>query len=391
MKKTRKTKAELLAEIEMLTSRLERFSAESAKKEHALQSATLRLRLMANSLPALVAYVNAEQRYEYVNIAYEEWFGITLDDAVGRHIRDVIGEKAYESVRSHVEAALAGEPVSYQVVHSHLQKGLRTNLTKLVPHAGPDGVEGFYVLSIDITERIEAEEALKRSEQKMRLITDALPVLISYVDSNQCYKFSNKTYETWLGCPRSDAYGKHMSEVLGDNAYQALRKHVDTALSGIPVTFEGVIPYQAGPRYVRGTYVPDIEDGTVRGFFALIEDISKEKENEKNLQRAKRSLEEAQQIAHIGNWNWDIVGNELSWSDEVYRIFGLTPQQFGATYEAFLEFVHPEDRNRAQHQAYQGRECAMPAMPQGRDLRHKRSPLSPERRRERRTHQIQSR
>ncbi len=60
-------------------------------------------------------------------------------------------------------------------------------------------------------------------------------------------------------------------------------------------------------------------------------------------QRTAR-LTEAQRIAHLGNWEWYITTNILTWSDEIYRIFGLEPQQFGATYEAFLQAVHPEDR-----------------------------------------------
>lgn len=74
-------------------------------------------------------------------------------------------------------------------------------------------------------------------------------------------------------------------------------------------------------------------------------DITPSKHAEEALRRSEQSLSEAQRIAHLGNWDWNILANELSWSDEVYRIFGLRPGEFGATYDAFLASVHPDDRN----------------------------------------------
>lgn len=62
------------------------------------------------------------------------------------------------------------------------------------------------------------------------------------------------------------------------------------------------------------------------------------------IQKSQASLANAQRIAKLGNWEWDIIKNELQWSDEIYRIFGLSPQKFGATYEVFLNSIHPDDK-----------------------------------------------
>jgi PAS domain S-box-containing protein len=77
---------------------------------------------------------------------------------------------------------------------------------------------------------------------------------------------------------------------------------------------------------------------------ALRRRLAKAEEATALLKQVEEALKEAQRLAHIGSWDWNVVTNELTWSDEVYRIFGLAPQQFGATYDAFLESVHPDDR-----------------------------------------------
>lgn len=62
------------------------------------------------------------------------------------------------------------------------------------------------------------------------------------------------------------------------------------------------------------------------------------------VEKLQKMLQEAERIARLGCWNWDIKNNVLLWSDGIYRIFGLELQEFGATYEAFLSLIHPEDR-----------------------------------------------
>ena len=114
---------------------------------------------------------------------------------------------------------------------------------------------------------------LGEKESRLRLITDAMPALISYVDSDRRYRFNNQAYEEWFG---HRAEGKSVEEVLGRPAYLKIARYVDEALSGRLVTYQAEIPYnEKGSRFIEATYVPDrAENGRVKGFFALIQDIT---------------------------------------------------------------------------------------------------------------------
>jgi len=76
----------------------------------------------------------------------------------------------------------------------------------------------------------------------------------------------------------------------------------------------------------------------------LSQESAEHKQTEESLRQSEERLKRSQEIAHLGSWELDLTNNTLTWSDEVYRIFGLRPQEFGATYEAFLDAAHPDDR-----------------------------------------------
>lgn len=134
-------------------------------------------------------------------------------------------------------------------------------------------------LQQEINDRMQAEAALRSSEEQLRLITNTLPVLIAYVDDHQSYRFNNKVYEDWLGKSPTDIHGHHLQAVWGEESYQRMQNYVQIALSGRIVTYENEIVLGDGnSRSVNVTYIPHIdEQKNVKGFFSLASDISDRK------------------------------------------------------------------------------------------------------------------
>lgn len=157
----------------------------------------------------------------------------------------------------------------------------------------------------DITERKKAEEALKASEAQLRLITDALPVLIAYVDKQERYRFNNKAYENWFKLSRNDIIGKTVKEVVGEKAYAPLKDQIEKALSGENFYYEASLPYKdAGKKFVAVNYIPHVVNHEVLGYYTLINDISIQKE-------IQRALEAALQETNDKNEELQKINNDL--------------------------------------------------------------------------------
>jgi len=201
----------------------------------------------------------------------------------------------------------------------------------------------------------------RESAEQLRVVADAVPALLAYLDADARYVWVNESYQRWFGVPPESVRGRVCQELLGPAAWAALRPYVERALSGEEVTFEDRIPYKSGPaRDIRASYVPHRDaGGRVCGFVALVNDISEIRAAEAALRRSEHMLEQSQSTAHVGSWevtfpNGDHPDAELRWSTETYRIFGHAPGAVQPTQALFYGSIHPEDRERARATASEG-------------------------------------
>ena len=198
----------------------------------------------------------------------------------------------------------------------------------------------------DITEHKLAEEKLLKHEQEIRMITNNVPALVSYVDRDGYYRFVNKKYEEWFELASTEIIGKHYSQVLGDDTYKLIKKQVDKVLSGGEVTYEEALPYKhGGTRWVIANYVPDMDkDGNVKGFFALVTDITDRKRIEEALYTSQERYELSTKAAKVGVWDWNKKTNEFYIDPIVKEILGYNAEEIPNDMEAWSSYIHPDDK-----------------------------------------------
>jgi PAS domain S-box-containing protein len=284
-----------------------------------------KFRTLSEQSPNMI-FIHQRGRVIYVNRKCEEIMGYKREEfyAPDFDFLKLIAPEDRKLVKASLARHVRGKDVDPYESTILTKKGEKIEAilsTKLISYLGETAILGIIT---DITEHKKMEEALRKNEDQLRLITDALPVLISYVDSEQCYRFNNKAYEKWFGHSRTEVCGKHVEEVLGKPAYKSIKKYVERVLSGQEVTFEDIIPYKdGGTRHVNATYVPHFgKQGEVRGFFALVSDITERKRAEEALRIERERLETVTQNAGVG---LAIISKDYRtlWANEVLKqLFG---------------------------------------------------------------------
>ncbi|MFZ4857883.1 MAG: PAS domain S-box protein [Desulfuromonadaceae bacterium] len=221
----------------------------------------------------------------------------------------------------------------------------------------------FWITINDISSQKQAEEKLKRSEEDLRrqngLFSSLLKnlhvgVFMVEVPSGKPLVANDAALDILGRGIFPEATRHNLSEIYkasktGSSApYPADEMPIVLGMNGVSSHIDDMeVERPDGTKTILEVFGSPVTDdqGHIWASLVSFSDITARKEAEATLRESERILNKSQEIAHLGSWELDVPTGRLTWSDEVYRIFGIPPRQFAATYEAFLDAVHPEDRD----------------------------------------------
>lgn len=237
---------------------------------------------------------DAKGRLIYMNPAARRRTGVDLDAPIETlKVSDFNPPQTLERFRSEVvpTAVATGVWVGESVVWDAQKQPFPVS-HMVIAHRDKHGkLEYFSGLMRDISAAKAAEQALRESEQRLRMVTDHLPALISYLDRELRFRFVNKAYQDWFGIEPQQLLGRSLREFYGEEAWAQMEPYIRAALGGRQVTYERRVTGAGGRRDIQATLVPERnEAGEVVGLYTLDSDITAHHEAEEALQESEARL-----------------------------------------------------------------------------------------------------
>ena len=295
----------------------------------------------------VVMILEAHGTVRYVSPAVERVLGYRPEDFVGTLAFDYVHPEDIEymskSFAETLEKPGVQPPIEYRVRTAdgswrHMEAVRSNRLDD--PH-----IVGVVANVRDVTERKMADEALKESEERYRaVVAQSVEAIYLFDAETKRVLESNAAFRRLMGYAEED--------LLGMRIYDFIAHDEDDIDRNVRRSLKEKRRHIGERRYRRkdgSVIVVDTSASVVsyRGRTALCavsRDVTERREAEEAVRKSETRLAEAQRLAHLGGWEWDVESDEIFWSDEVYRIYGLAPQEFVPSFERFMEVVHPDDR-----------------------------------------------
>jgi PAS domain S-box-containing protein len=312
--------------------------------------------------------------------AFWEWVGARTGSSCGLAVqsgeRIVVADiEQFGSNSRDVEAYRRSNIRSAQSTPLRAFTGQIVGMLSTHWHDGRDPAGGDYRffdmlarLSADLIERVHASEQIKERDERLRQFGEASQDVLWTRDAQTFqWEYLTPAFETIYGLDRATALsGDNMAGwlklIVPEDRTQALES-LRRVAAGEWVTFEYRIrrPSDGQIRWMRDTDFPiEGKDGQVARIGGVGHDITALKAVEAELRRSEERLRLAQEVAHVGMWDWDIVADTVTWSAEHFSLQGYDVDAVTPSYEAWASGIHPDDRAKAEHALVSAREHREP-------------------------------
>jgi len=286
---------------------------------------------------------------EYVRLTGHD----DLSEIVGRSVIEWTADHEKEKNAAAVEECFRNGYIRNLEIDYVNSKGNITPIEINATYMESEGMAQILTLCRDITDRKRAEEALSNSEGRLHTLVQTIPDLIWLKDKDGVYLSCNTMFERFFGAGEADIVGKTDYDFVARELADSFREHDRKAMTaGKPTSNEEWITFaDDGHRTLLETIKTPMYDarGTIIGVLGIGRDITERKRAEDSLRESEKRLREAQKMAHLGFWYWDVKTGDVEWSEEVFNIFCLDPKEFTPHIDSILSLSPwPEDHHRDQ-------------------------------------------
>jgi PAS domain S-box-containing protein len=328
-------------ELEVLRARVAELESQLSDAQQTIKRANARFDSFASSSADYVILVDPDGGLLYINRTEQ---GYRREEIIGTPIYDFLGEPDASVLRHCIaQVSETRQPDHCVLEHQSTDGHVQIFETRVSPVIEQGQLTALALIGRNETTHYEVARSLLDREQRLRVLVEQLPAILWTTDRNLVFTSSQGAGLKAIGLRTGQVVGMSIKEFLGEDASSesAVAMHL-RALEGESTKFEVYWSDRSYDVYVEPFRDPD---GGIVGVIGVAVDITQRVEAERKLKENERLLSDSQRFTRIGSWDWNIEQGITKWSDETYRILGLSDTDPPLHFDDYVEqFVHEDDR-----------------------------------------------
>ena len=344
-----KTKSQLISENEELRDKVEELEISQRNSElleRALLEGEHHYRSLYQNAP--LGYQSLDERGNIIEVN-EAWcrsLGYEREEVIGMSFIGYLTDKYQNKFKLRFSELMSKGQMFSEEYEMIKKDGSRVTMS--FEDKAAYTIDGEFKQSHSIlynmTAQRQMERALRESEEKYRNLIYYINDAIYETDEDLIIRFISPAIEYIFGYKSEDVTGKSLEDFIYTDDLELYKERFKIASSGIGGGFECRIKAKSGKlRWINLTYKPILLDERFVGMRGVISDITERKQAEEGIQKSERRLKNAQELAKVGDYEWELATNKINWSDGLYKIFGL-PVGLPLNTKKLTKCIHPDDQ-----------------------------------------------